>query len=140
MKFGELTNGQKFETSSYLVNKADIIAFATQFDPLYMHVDEEKAKLSRFKGIIAPGLHTLSISHRLWFDLGILGDDVIAGTGINNLKFLNPVFPGDVLFVTVEILKKEESERAGEVTFLLLSHKNNGEQVLSAEISALIAK
>lgn len=140
MKFNELSIGQKFETSSYKVGKEEIIAFASQFDPQYMHIDEEKAKQSRFKGIIASGLHTLSLSFKLWVEAGVLGEDVIAGTGVNNLTFTKPVFPDDVLYVTTEVIKKEERKGSGEVTLLLSCFKNNGEQVLLAEISALVSK
>jgi acyl dehydratase len=140
MKFDELSIGQKFETSSYKVGKEEIITFATQFDPQYMHIDEEKAKQSSFKGIIASGLHTLSLSSKLWVESGVLGDDVIAGTGVNNLKFTKPVYPEDVLYVTTEVIKKEERQGSGKVTLLLSSFKNNGEQVLKAEISALVSK
>ena len=140
MKFDELAIGQKFETSSYKVGKEEIIAYATQFDPQYMHIDEEKAKQSRFKGIIASGLHTLSLSFKLWVEAGVFGEDVIAGTGVNNLKFTKPVYPEDILYVTTEVIKKEERNRSGEVTLLLSSFKNTGEQVLQAEISALVSK
>ena len=66
--------------------KKRLLHLPQKYDPQYMHIDEEKAKKSRFKGIIASGLHTLNISFKLWVELGILGDDVIASTGVNNLK------------------------------------------------------
>lgn len=140
MKFHELDIGQVFETPSYKINKEEIITFASEYDPQYMHIDEEKAKQSRFKGIIASGLHTLSISFKLWVDLGILGDDVIAGIGINNLKFTKPVYPDDLLHVTAKVINKREKKGVGEITLLLSTYKNDGEQVLAAEISALISK
>jgi acyl dehydratase len=140
MKFGELSIGQRFETISYKVSKEEIITFASQFDPQYMHIDEEKAKESRFRGIIASGLHTLSLSFKLWVETGILGEDVIAGTGVNNLKFTKPVFPDDVLYVTTEVIELEERKETGEVTLLLSTFKNGGVQVLMAEISALVSK
>ncbi|WP_045516177.1 MaoC family dehydratase [Neobacillus niacini] len=140
MKFGEISIGQRFETASYKVSREEIIIFAAQFDPQYMHIDEEKAKQSRFKGIIASGLHTLSLSFKLWVETGIFGDDVIAGTGVDNLKFTKPVFPEDVLYVTTEVIKKEERKGSGEVTLLLTTFNNNGEQVLKAELSALVSK
>ncbi|MEH7009590.1 MaoC family dehydratase [Neobacillus niacini] len=140
MKFGEISIGQRFETTSYKVSKEEIFAFAAQFDPQYMHIDEEKAKESRFKGIIASGLHTLSLSFKLWVETGMFGDDVIAGTGVDNLKFTKPVFPDDVLYVTTEVIKKKERKGSGEVTLLLTTFNNNGEQVLKAELSALISK
>lgn len=108
MKFDELMIGQRFETGTYKMKKEEIIDFAHQYDPQYMHIDEEKAKQSRFKGIIASGLHTLSISFRLWTDVGVMEEDVIAGTGVNNLKFTKPVFPDDVLYATIEVIRKQE--------------------------------
>ncbi|MEH7246881.1 MaoC/PaaZ C-terminal domain-containing protein [Neobacillus niacini] len=140
MKFAELSIGQKFETSSYKVGKEEIMTFARQFDPQYMHIDEEKAKQSRFKGIIASGLHTLSLSFKLWVETGVFGEDVIAGTGVNHLQFIKPLYPEDVLYVTAEVIKKEERKGSGEVTLLLSSFKNEGEQILQAEISALVSK
>jgi acyl dehydratase len=140
MKFAELSIGQRFETMSYKVSKEEIITFASQFDPQYMHIEEDKAKESRFRGIIASGLHTLSLSFKLWVETGILGEDVIAGTGVNNLKFTKPVFPDDVLYVTTEVIELEERKETGEVTLLLSTFKNDGVQVLKAEISALVSK
>ncbi|MGX9134134.1 MaoC family dehydratase [Rummeliibacillus sp. JY-2-4R] len=138
MKFDEFEIGQKYETASYKMNKDEIIQFALQFDPQYMHIDEEEARKSQFKGIIASGLHTISVSFKLWTDLNVLGEDVIAGTGIDNLKFIKPVYPGDVLYVTAEVIKKKIRKENGEVTLLLLSFKNDGELVLKADISALV--
>lgn len=140
MKFDEIIIGSRFETSSYKISKDEIMTFASQFDPQYMHVDEEKAKQSRFKGIIASGLHTLSISFKLWVELGIFKDSVIAGTGLNNLKFLKPVYPDDVLYVTAEMVEKKEFNNSGEVTLLLTSFNNDGVKVLQAELSALVSK
>jgi len=140
MKFDEVPLGQRFETAYYKVSKEEIIAFASQFDPQYMHLDEEKAKQSRFQGIIASGLHTLSMAFKLWVELGVFGEDVIAGTSMNNLKFIKPVYPDDVLHVIAEVTRKEERKRNGEVTWLLTAYNQNGMEVLSTEMSALIAK
>ncbi|MGG4454304.1 MaoC/PaaZ C-terminal domain-containing protein [Brevibacillus porteri] len=140
MKFDEISVGQMLVTKSYQLTKEEIIAFASVYDPQYMHIHEEKAKQSRFKGIIASGLHTVNISFKLWVETGVFGDDVIAGTGIHNLKFIKPVYPEDVLYVTATVIEKKERREAGEITVLLSTYKNEGEQVLSAEMSALIAK
>lgn len=140
MKFGELTIGQKFETRSYKMNKEEIMAFANQYDPQYMHIDEEKAKKSRFKGINASGLHTLNVTFKLWAEIGMLGDDVIAGKGINNLKLTNPVYPDDVLNVKIEVMKKKEKRCNGEITLLLETFKNKSDLVLTCEVFVLIAK
>ncbi|MBP2240244.1 acyl dehydratase [Cytobacillus eiseniae] len=140
MKFDEFSIGQMFETPSYKMNTEEIMTFASHFDPQYMHVDEEKAKQSRFKGIIASRLHTLSISLKLWNKLGVFGDDVIAGTGLNNLKFIKPVYPEDVLCVKATIIEMKKRKAEGEITLALSTFKNVDEQVLQTELSALISR
>ncbi|KIY21043.1 MULTISPECIES: MaoC/PaaZ C-terminal domain-containing protein [Mesobacillus] len=140
MKYHEIMIDEKFKSASYTVTKEEIMEFASQFDPQYMHIDEEKAKQSMFKGIIASGLHTLCISFKLWTDMNILGEDIIAGTGVNNLKFTKPVYPEDTLYVTAEVIKKTDKTKSGEVTLLLTSYNYDDIQVLQAEISALVSK
>lgn len=140
MKYDTLTIGQTFESATYTITKEEITTFAEHFDPQYMHLNEQKAKQSIFKGIIASGLHTLSLSQKLWVELDVYGDDVIAGTGVSGIEFTRPVYPGDMLKVTGEIIDKNERKRNGEVTLLLATHKNNTEQVMRAKLSALLAK
>src|SRR5699024_7493011 len=98
MKLDEFTIGQVFETKTHILTKENIIKFASEFDPQYMHVDEEKANEGRFNGLIASGMHTLAISFKLWVEEEHYGDDVIAGTGMNHLTFIKPVFPNDTLY------------------------------------------
>lgn len=140
MKFDTLTIGQTFESATYTITKEEIITFAEQFDPQYMHLNEQKAEQSIFEGIIASGLHTLSLSQKLWVELNVYGDDVIAGTGVSGIEFNKPVYPGDVLKITAEIIEKSERKRNGEVTLLLTTYKNDTEQVMRAKLSALVEK
>ncbi|MEQ6377481.1 MaoC/PaaZ C-terminal domain-containing protein [Bacillaceae bacterium S4-13-56] len=140
MKYDEIMIDEKYKSASYTVTKEEIMEFASQFDPQYMHIDEEKAQQSIFKGIIASGLHTLCISFKLWTEMNIFGEDIIAGTGVNNLQFTKPVYPEDTLYVTTKVIKKTDKKKSGEVTLLLTSYKHDDIQVLQAEISALVSK
>jgi acyl dehydratase len=140
LKFDEVNIGEVFNSSSYTISKEEIVEFALQFDPQYMHVDEEKANQSIFKGIIASGVHTLSLSIKLWNEISVWGTDVIAGTGMNNLEYTKPVYPGDDLYVMAEVIKKRGKRKSGEVTILLTTYKNDGIQVLKAEMSVLLVK
>ncbi|MED1018591.1 MaoC/PaaZ C-terminal domain-containing protein, partial [Bacillus atrophaeus] len=97
MKLDEFAIGQVFHTKSFKLTKENIMGFAEEFDPQYMHLDEEKAKEGRFNGIIASGIHTIAISFKLWIEEGFYGDDIIAGTEMNNFKFIKPVYPDDEL-------------------------------------------
>jgi acyl dehydratase len=95
--------GQRFETGSVTVTEAEIIAFAKQFDPQYFHVDPVAAQGSAFGGLIASGFHTLSLSMRLFFDLKLWPESVIASPGLENVKWLRPVRPGDTLSSALEV-------------------------------------
>ncbi|WP_371383171.1 MaoC/PaaZ C-terminal domain-containing protein, partial [Staphylococcus aureus] len=83
MKYDDFIVGETFKTKSLHITEEEIIQFATTFDPQYMQIDNEKADHSRFKGIIASGMHTLSISCKLWVEEGKYGEEVVAGTQMN---------------------------------------------------------
>ena len=97
----DLKAGQRFATGSVTVSEAEIIAFARQFDPQYYHIDPEAAKKSAFGGLIASGFHTLSLSFRLFFDLNLWPEAVIASPGMDQVKWLKPMRPGDTDTVMV---------------------------------------
>ncbi|WP_085994313.1 MaoC family dehydratase [Oceanobacillus senegalensis] len=141
MKFDAFDIGQKVETKSFKVTKEDIMRFAREYDPQYMHLDEEKAKQGRFNGIIASGIHTLGISFKLWVEHGTYGDDVIAGTGMNHIQFKKPVYPDDELHTIVEVMhKKQVSKETGIITVLLTTYNDKGEKVFKGELSALMKR
>ncbi|MFB0637535.1 MaoC family dehydratase [Bacillus rugosus] len=139
MKLDEFTIGQVFKTKSLKVTKDDIMRFASEFDPQYMHLDEEKANKGRFNGIIASGIQTLGISFKLWIEEGFYGDDVIAGTEMNNIKFIKPVYPNDELHTIVEVLDKQpKRNKMGILTVLLSTYNHKEEKVFEGELSVLI--
>jgi len=141
MRFNEYYVGQVFTTKSLKITKEDITRFATEFDPQYMHLDEDKAKQGRFNGIIASGLQTLAVSFKLWVETGIYGDDVIAGNAMDNLRFMKPVYPDDELSVIVEVIEvQEKKNEAGKVTVKLSTFRNEDEKVFEGELSVLVKK
>ena len=141
MKLDEFTIGQVFQTKSLKLAKEDIMRFAGEFDPQYMHLDEEKANQGRFNGIIASGIHTLAISFKLWVEEGNYGDDVIAGTRMNNIKFIKPVYPEDELHIIIEVIdKKATKNETGILTVLLSTFNDKEEKVFEGELSVLIKR
>src|SRR5690625_7338796 len=113
--------------------------FASEFDPQYMHVDEEKASEGRFNGIIASGMHTLAISFKLWVEEERYGDDVIAGTGMDNLTFIKPVYPGDTLYTKVTVMKKRKlKNNTGIITIEKVTLNRKEEKILKNELSTLM--
>ncbi|MFJ7954647.1 MaoC family dehydratase [Lysinibacillus sp. NPDC096418] len=141
MKLDEFTIGDMFETKPYQLTKEDIMRFAGEFDPQYMHLDEEKANQGRFNGIIASGIHTLAISFKLWVEEGKYGEDVIAGTRMNNIRFIKPVYPDDELYIIVKVIdKKATKNETGILTVLLSTFNDKEEKVFEGELSALIKR
>ncbi|AKL84597.1 hypothetical protein C6W22_02555 [Bacillus atrophaeus] len=139
MKLDEFAIGQVFHTKSFKLTKENIMGFAEEFDPQYMHLDEEKAKEGRFNGIIASGIHTIAISFKLWIEEGFYGDDIIAGTEMNNFKFIKPVYPDDELHTIVKVLDKQPRKiDTGILTVLLSTYNHKEEQVFEGELSVLI--
>lgn len=110
--YEDLQSEEVFETDGYTVTKAEIVDFATQFDPQPFHIDEEAAQESMFGELVASGLHTLCISVRLFVQDFIKGEGVanMGGLGMDNLRWHEPVYPGDTLHVEIELLDKSPSE------------------------------
>jgi acyl dehydratase len=104
-----------------------------------MHLDEDKATEGRFNGIIASGIQTLAVSFKLWVETGSYGDDVIAGTAMNNIRFIKPVYPGDELHTIVEVTAlREKQNETGIVTVMLTTFNDKDEKVFKGELSALV--
>jgi acyl dehydratase len=141
MRYHEFYTGQRFRTKSLTLTKEDITRFATEFDPQYMHLDEDKATQGRFNGIIASGIQTLAVSFKLWVETGTYGDDVIAGTAMNNIRFIKPVYPGDELHTIVEVTAlREKRNETGMVTVMLTTFNDKDEKVFEGELSVLVNK
>ncbi|MDG5819058.1 MaoC family dehydratase [Natronococcus sp. A-GB7] len=121
--YEDLTVGDVFETGGYTVTKDEIVEFAEQFDPQPFHVDEEAAAESMFGELVASGLHTLCLSVRLFVTDVVQGENGVAnmgGLGMDDLRWHEPVRPGETLRVRVEVLEKTPSESRsdrGYVTF-----------------------
>lgn len=124
----DLTAGDTYELGEHKVTEAEIVAFAAQWDPQPFHTDPVYAEGHGFGGIIASGLHTLSIMQRLTV-LRIDGRwKAIAGRKVEEAVFVHPVFPGDVLSgtMTVQAVSIDDRQRGRVTTYTELV---NGEGV-----------
>ncbi|HIF11028.1 MAG TPA: MaoC family dehydratase [Sneathiellales bacterium] len=130
--FEDFDPGDEFEFGNYTVTEEEIIRFAEQFDPQSFHLDSVAAKESIFGGLIASGMHTLSILMRMTVD-GFLNQVAGLGSpGIDEAKWLVPVRPGDTLSVHLTVLATVPSRSRPERGVLKLSTdvlNQNGEVV-----------
>lgn len=101
----DLRVGPVGEYGSYTVSREEIIAFARAWDPQPFHVDDEAAKRSIYGGLIASGWHTASVAMRLVVEGFLKNAAGLGSPGVDQLRWLKPVRPGDTLSVRVEILE-----------------------------------
>jgi acyl dehydratase len=102
--------GQVYRSNRLEVDRGQILAFASQFDPQPYHLDEELARKSVFKGLVASGWHTAAVTMRLLVESDFQPADGILGVGLEELSWPRPVRPGDELRVESEVLEVRPSK------------------------------
>ncbi|MGA7389393.1 MAG: MaoC family dehydratase [Pseudolabrys sp.] len=141
--FEDYVEGDVHRFGSITVEADEIIAFAKRFDPQTMHTDSEAAKRSPFGGLIASGWHTAGLMMRLYVEHYLTHVASLASPGLDELRWLKPVRPGDTLSLRVTVLKtvpsKSKPDR-GVVTSFVEVINLAGEMVMTFKIVNIIAK
>ena len=109
--FEDFAVGQVVELGSRTVTEEEIVAFAREFDPQPFHVDPEAARESVFGGLIASGWHTGAVWMRLYVDSLLGGTASMGSPGIEELRWLAPVRPGDTLTGRLTVLETTPSAK-----------------------------
>lgn len=105
----DFASGETVEIGRHTFAEAEMIEFARQFDPQPFHTDPEAAKDSFFDGLIASGWHTCAVAMRLMVQQYI-GQSASAGSpGVENIRWLAPVRPGDTITYRRVILESRPS-------------------------------
>jgi acyl dehydratase len=103
--FDDLKLGQKFRSDNITVSREDILRFANEFDPQPFHIDEEAAKGTILGGLAASGWHTAAIAMRLAITARPFGPHPLFGAGVDELRWMKPVRPGDTLHLEGEVVE-----------------------------------
>jgi acyl dehydratase len=109
--FEDFEPGQERALGRVEVTEVEIVDFARRFDPQPFHVDPEAARESVFGGLIASGWHTGAMWMRLYVDSLLGGAASMGSPGIEELRWLAPVRPGDTLSGRLTVLETTPSER-----------------------------
>jgi acyl dehydratase len=133
MFFEDFAQGQRFQTGSRSLSEEEIIEFASQWDRQFFHLDAEAAKSSIFRGLIASGFHTLLITFDLIVEAAIWTESSQGSPGMEQVRWLTPVRPGDTLSVEVEVVETTPSRRGdrGYVTWDHTTRNQHGEAVMT---------
>jgi acyl dehydratase len=140
--FEDYPEGAVFTAGTIAVSAADIIEFARRYDPQAMHTDPEAAAGGPFGGLIASGWHTAALMMRLFADNFLSPASSVASPGLDELRWRQPVRPGDTLSLRVTVLEARRSRsRPGEgiVRSFVELLNQNGDVVLSLKPISLIA-
>lgn len=129
------------DVGSFSFTEDEIIAFAIQFDPQIFHIDPQAAKQSIYGGLIASGWHTCSRTMRLMCDAYLLETASSGSPGLENISWIKPVRPGDVITVrrtTLDSrLSRSHPERGLVLSEFTLTNQN-GETVMTMKAWSMI--
>jgi acyl dehydratase len=118
--FEDLEVGTRFKGDRKVpISEADIKRFAAEFDPQPFHLDNAAAEHTAFKGLAASGWHTAAIAMRLTVDVHPFGPHPLLGLGVDNLRWLAPVRPGDTLRIEGEVVGLTPSRTKPQGTVLI---------------------
>jgi acyl dehydratase len=137
----DLTEGEKLACQTITFTLPEIVEFAIKYDPQPFHIDEQAAADSRFGGIIASSLQTLSACTRVIVDAQ--GDmAILSGLGIEAVQLPNPVRPGDVLTVETrwrDLRRSSSKPDRGMATAHFKAVNQKGETVIESGFKYMIA-
>lgn len=97
--------GQVVDCGTRQVRRDEIVAFAAQFDPQPFHLDEQAGEASLFGGLSASGWHTCALCMRMMCDSYLLRSSSLGSPGLDEVRWLKPVRPGDTLHLRMTVLE-----------------------------------
>jgi acyl dehydratase len=141
--FEDYVEGDVHRFGTIVVEADEVIAFAKRFDPQTMHTDPKAAKSGPFGGLIASGWHTAGLMMRLYVEHYLTHVASLASPGLDELRWLKPVRPGDTLSVRVTVFKTVPSRSKpdrGAVTSFVEVINQTDEVVMTLKVVNIIAK
>jgi acyl dehydratase len=135
--------GQVMDFPPRTVSEEEIVAFARDYDPQPFHLDKEAAKQSLFGGLCASGWHTAGLMMRMLVDHMIGKYASMGSPGVDQLRWVKPVFPGDTLHLRGEVIEVKPSRSKpdrGVITTRYEMKNQKGETVLTMQAKGMYAR
>jgi acyl dehydratase len=143
LTFEDFPVGRLGSYGPHHVTREEILAFAAEYDPQPMHLDEEAASKSMLKGLAGSGWHLGALMMRILCDGFILRTASLGSPGVNELRWLAPFRPGDDLMLDVDVTEARVSKsrpETGIVTFKAVMRNAAGEALCEMVSPILIAR
>ena len=132
--FEDFAVGQVYETLAATLEQDDIVQFGKRYANLPYHTDPEAARKSVFAGLVAPGYQTAALTFGLFVDLGLFRASGMGSPGIDKLRWLKPVRPGDALHVAaavIEVSPAQSTSGRDAVRFRYDTINQDGDKVMT---------
>jgi acyl dehydratase len=107
--FEDYRKGEVIRGSAVTLTESDIIEFARQYDPQPIHLDRLAAERSIYGGLIASGFQVVTLGFRTLVQAGLVGEGSMGSPGVDEIRWLRPVRPGDTLHAEAEIVEARPS-------------------------------
>ena len=107
--FEDFSVGRVFDSGTRQLSEQDILGFAREYDPQYFHTDPEAAKKSIYGGLIASGWQTVGVCMRLLCDSYLLETSSLGSPGVDAVRWVKPVYPGDTLRMRATVIAAKPS-------------------------------
>jgi acyl dehydratase len=140
--FDDLALGMRFKSGNVQITESDIKRFAAEYDPQPMHLDEAAAAKTAFKGLAASGWHTAAIAMNLAVQIRPFGPHPLIGMGVDELRWMAPVRPGDTLHLEGEVtgLTPSRTKPQGIALVKWTVFNQNGEAVYTFTPIAIVPR
>ena len=114
--FENIIVGEKHSFGSYAVTREEVLEFAAKYDPQPFHLSDEAAAQTHFGRLAASGWHSCAMAMAMLVaQFKAVEHAGLGSPGIDELRFLKPVYPGDVLRIESEVLEKTQSRSKPEM-------------------------
>jgi len=135
--------GHRHVSSTYELTETEIVEFAQKYDPQYFHLDAEAARNSPFGGLVSAGCQSIALAWKLAHQTGLFDDLLIAGIGLDRIRWLAPVHAGDVVHVEFLLAESRPSKSQPDrqvVKFQYEMKNQRSELVLTLEMLQILRR
>ncbi len=139
--YEDFAAGDKVVTQGITLTEANIIDFGLRFDPQPLHIDKIAAEQGFYNGLIASGWQVASLAFRLFWQSGFIYGGSLGSPGVDELRWLKPVRPGDTIFVEADVTDTRLSSKGdrGYVGVSYTVKNQKGETVLTMRGTQIMA-
>jgi acyl dehydratase len=110
--------GQVTDCGSRVVTREEIVAFAAEYDPQPMHLDEQAARATLLGGLVASGWHSCCILMRMLTDNLLVNASFMGAPGVEEVRWLAPVRPGERIKARATVLETRASRSRPDMGFV----------------------